>query len=89
MPSSQNSTQTDYSSEFGEALAALQDGKLVARKGWNAHHSLGLQMPDEHSANTLPYIYMIIGTNAADLQGKRVPWVASQTDLLATDWIVL
>jgi hypothetical protein len=79
----------DYASDFGGALAALKNGRKVARKGWNAHHSLGLQVPDDQSANTLPYIYMVVGTDAADLQGKRVPWVASQTDLLADDWQVL
>jgi hypothetical protein len=79
----------DYSSNFGGALAALKDGRKVARKGWNAHHALGLQVPDDQSANTLPYIYMVVGADAADLQGKRVPWIASQTDLLADDWQVL
>jgi hypothetical protein len=80
---------TIYSSNFGGALSALRDGKKVARKGWNAHHSLGLQTPDEQSANTLPYIYMVVGQDAGDLQGKRVPWVASQTDMLADDWSVI
>lgn len=75
--------------DFSAALAALKQGKTVARKNWNAHHVLGLQTPDEHSMNTLPYIYMVVGTDAADLQGKRVPWVASQTDLLAEDWHVI
>ena len=79
----------DYASDFGGALTALKNGRKVARKGWNAHHSLGLQVPDDQSANTLPYIYIVVGTDAADLQGKRVPWIASQTDLLADDWQVL
>jgi len=29
---------------------------------------------------------MVVGADAADMGGKRVPWVASQTDLLALDW---
>ena len=74
---------------FGGALYQLHAGQKVARKGWNAHHVLGLQEPDENSANTLPYIYMIVGQDASDMQGKRVPWTASQTDLLAEDWIVV
>ena len=79
----------NYASDFGGVLAALREGRKVARTGWNAHHSLGLQTPDEQSANTLPYIFMVVGSDAADLQGKRVPWIASQTDLLAEDWEVL
>jgi hypothetical protein len=73
---------------FGGALSALREGKQVARRGWNAHHVLGLQIPDSGSMNTLPYIYMVVGADAADMQGKRVPWIASQTDLLADDWFV-
>lgn len=42
-----------------------------------------LQEPDEHSKMTLPYIYM------RTAQGDLVPWLTSQTDILATDWEVL
>ena len=75
--------------DLGGALKDLREGRKVARMGWNAHHLLGLQVPDENSMNTLPYIYMIVGANAAELEGKRVPWVCSQTDMLAEDWIVV
>lgn len=73
---------------FGMALELLRQGKFVARMGWNANHYLGLQVPDAGSMNTLPYIYMIVGLNSKseDMQGNRIPWVASQTDLLARDW---
>jgi hypothetical protein len=71
---------------FGDALALLKQGKRVEREGWNANHTLGLQEVDEGSVNTLPYIYLVVGDDAKDLQGKRVPWVASQRDLLAEDW---
>lgn len=74
--------------DFGGALTALKEGKRVQRGGWNAHHVLGLQRPDKHSANSLPYIYMVVGDDAIDMSGARVPWVASQTDLLAEDWQV-
>jgi hypothetical protein len=81
--------ETIYGADFGGALAALRDGKRVARSGWNAHHNLGLQRPDDNSLNTRPYIFMVIGDDAADLPGARIPWVASQTDLLADDWNVV
>ena len=73
---------------LGEAIKLLKNGSTVARKGWNAHHTLGLQTPDENSANNLPYIFMVVGADAQDMQNKRLPWVASQTDLLAEDWFV-
>ena len=65
---------------FGEAISLLLSGKAVARSGWNEHNKLLLQVPDENSKMTQPYIYMVTA------QGAVVPWVASQTDLLATDW---
>lgn len=74
---------------FGQALEWLKEGKNLARINWNAHHYLGIQIPDAASANTLPYIYMVVGNDAHDLQGHRVPWVASQTDILASDWTIV
>jgi hypothetical protein len=69
-------------SDFGIALDALLGGRMVSRKGWNGKGMwLALQVPDEHSKMTLPYIYM--RTSHGDL----VPWVASQTDILARDWV--
>ena len=41
---------------------------------------LTLQIPDEHSKMKQPYIYI------TPVGGQLVPWVASQADLLATDW---
>lgn len=66
---------------FGHALEALKQGLPVNREGWNGKGMyLLLQVPDEHSKMTLPYIYM------KTAQGDLVPWLASQTDMLAEDW---
>jgi tripartite-type tricarboxylate transporter receptor subunit TctC len=74
---------------FGEALAALKDGKSVQRAGWNGKGLwLTLQKPDANSKMTLPYIYISYPTDAPNTPGARVPWLASQTDLLAEDWCV-
>lgn len=75
---------------FGEALAALKVGGKVARRGWNGKGLwLKLQVPDAHSKMTLPYIYINYPDDAKTTPGARVPWFASQTDLLAEDWVVL
>ena len=72
---------------FGEALAALKAGDKVAREGWNGKGLwLELQRPDVHSKMTLPYIFMSYPEDAINTPGARVPWLASQTDLLADDW---
>lgn len=71
--------------EFGEVLTALRAGNQAKRKGWNNKDQyLELQVPDENSKMTEPYIYLNIPTPGMDI--VRVPWVASQTDLLANDW---
>lgn len=67
--------------DFSQALVSVRLDHRIARTGWNgAGMWLELQMPDQHSKMTRPYIYM----KTADDQ--LVPWVASQTDLLASDW---
>ena len=66
---------------IGQAVKEMRDGKRVARAGWNGKNMwLALQVPDAHSKMSLPYVYM----KTAD--DKLVPWLCSQTDLLAIDW---
>ncbi len=69
---------------FGNALQVLKSGGKVQRDGWNGKGLwLELQTPDAHSKMTLPYIYMYTA------QGDLVPWLASQTDVLAEDWEIV
>ncbi|MGY2052385.1 DUF2829 domain-containing protein [Methylobacterium sp. JK268] len=69
---------------FGEALRSLKRGERVCRTGWNGKGMhLELQVPDAGSKMTLPYIFMFTVT------GDRVPWLASQTDMLADDWMLV
>ena len=73
---------------FGLALEALQQGKRVSRAGWNG---VGLWL-EYRPANgvDLAYIRMSYPVNSkAYPEGARVPWLASQTDMLATDWAVV
>ena len=75
---------------FGEAVAALKAGHRVSRSGWNGKGLwLELQVPDEHSKMTLPYIFLNYPDDAANTPGARVPWVPSMTDILAYDWQVV
>ncbi|HHX61745.1 MAG TPA: DUF2829 domain-containing protein [Epulopiscium sp.] len=78
---------------FGEAIQQLKRGKKVARAGWNGKGiSIVLQVPDEHSKMTQPYIYIDtlgLETNNPYAPKGRVPWLASQTDMLAEDWMII
>lgn len=84
---------------FGDALHMLKLGKRVARSGWNGKGMflflvqgstfqvnrpplLGIY-PEGTSVNYCPHIDM----KTAD--DKVVPWLASQTDVIAEDWVVL
>lgn len=75
--------------DFGEALSIIKLGNRVARAGWNAHHFLEIStavFSEPRRQNESPFIYMIVGEEDKLMPGALVPWVASQTDLLATDW---
>jgi hypothetical protein len=67
--------------DIGWAVKQLWNGGKVTRPGWNGKGQyLRLQVPDENSKMTLPYVFI------TTVDGKRVPWLASQADLLASDW---
>lgn len=77
--------------DIGEAVTALRAGKRVCRAGWNGRGMwLELVPADRWStsvgpssvanAHRLPWV----GMKTAD--GGFVPWLCSQTDLLANDW---
>ena len=51
-----------------------------------------LQTPDVNSKMTSPYIYIDttgLQTDNPMAPKSLVPWLASQTDMLAEDWMVL
>ena len=87
--------------DFSQALAQVKSGGRIARAGWNGKGMFVVLQPGypggvQANTNTAmafgvregsyvtvrPYLAMW----TADEQ--IVPWVASQTDLLADDWIV-
>lgn len=78
---------------FGLAIEAMKKGYRVARQGWNGKGIyLELQVPDEHSKMTLPYVYIVTDgliTDNPHAPKGRVPWLASQTDMLADDWYIV
>lgn len=69
---------------IGEAVDELKMGHKVARRGWNGKNMwLAIQNPDHNSKMSLPYVYM------STAEGYLVPWLCSQTDLLANDWEIV
>lgn len=78
---------------FGLAIEAMRKGLKVARKGWNGRGIfISLQVPDKNSKMTSPYIYIdTTGLYNANPHAPKglVPWLASQTDMLADDWVIV
>lgn len=78
---------------FGEALEHLKKGERVARQGWNGKgmwlnlinsNAYDVGSKSMHGAmKLLPFIAM------KTVGDELVPWLASQTDVLAEDWSVL
>lgn len=78
--------------DFGAAILALKDGQKVARGGWNGKgmwiglHKEGGEFVREACGTELTYRdYIVMKT----VDNQLVPWVASQTDMLAEDWFVV
>lgn len=73
---------------FGAALAYLKQGKRVARRGWNGKGMwLELVREWESQLHCGYELAPFIGMKTAD--DKFVPWLASQTDILAEDWEIV
>jgi hypothetical protein len=69
---------------FGLAVEAMKQGAKVSRSGWNGKNMhIQLVSMSTLPPGHLPYIEM------KTVDDKRVPWLASQTDLLAEDWSVV
>jgi hypothetical protein len=60
---------------FGDAIAALKEGKLVRRAGWNGK---GMHL---YLEGYQPVIVMYTATKE-----HQPGWLASQADMLADDW---
>lgn len=77
---------------FGKALELLKEGKKVCRKGWNGKGIwIEMQFPELYSRMTQAYICIVttdLQSDNPDAPRGIVPWVASQTDMLAEDWQV-
>lgn len=75
---------------FGHALELLKQGHKVAREGWNGKGMyLVLIKHDDYKLfyQTDFQRYDFIAMKTAD--NKMVPWLASQTDMLAEDWVLV
>lgn len=88
--------------DFSEALKMVKGGSRIARSGWNGKDMFvvfqkaypegiainkntaeATSMPEGTVCKFLPYLMIKTADNAF------VPWLASQSDILANDWNAL
>ena len=87
--------------DFGYAVKMMKNGKRVSRIGWNGKGMFLYYVPEnkypasrnEHGTmigvfenDMVPYGAYIAMKTA---QNNVVPWLASQTDVLAEDWVIV
>lgn len=69
---------------FSVALGLIKQGQKLSRTGWNGKGLwISMQTPDANSKMGLPYLYI------STVDGRLVPWIASQADVFAEDWSVV
>lgn len=84
---------------FSSALILLKEGFKMARQGWNGKDMFIFLVPgSEFEVNRPPLLGIYPeGTRITyhahidmkTAQGYVVPWLASQADLLAEDWVTV
>lgn len=85
--------------DFGVALFHIKSGYRVARTGWNGKGMFVFLVPGSRFTVNRPPLLGIYpeGTRIdyhahIDMRtatGEIVPWVASQSDMLAEDWVIV
>ena len=97
----ENAYQPTFALSFGHAVMAAKEGKRIARAGWNgkgmflyfvpanlypASRNTGGSMIGYYEDDMVPYReYLAMKTAQNDV----VPWMASITDYMADDWMIV
>lgn len=80
---------------FGHAIKLMKEGHKVARSGWNgkdmwvrniepySDRQFRIKEVEPCEGTWLPFLIM------KTVDNTLVPWLASQTDMLANDWLIV
>jgi hypothetical protein len=78
---------------FSKALKKVKRGTKIARDGWNGKDMwVRLYTPSTMVIEPLTHQFLVIEypqRHPAYPDGSCIPWLASQTDILAEDWRVV
>ena len=96
---SKNLNNSEITFSFGDAIKHLKAGKKVARIGWNGKGMFLFLVPGSKFKVSRPPLLGIYpeGTeinyqphiDMKTAQDTVVPWLASQSDVLAEDWVLV
>jgi len=78
---SQKATVGGKTCDFSHALEAVKGGGKIYRNGWNGK-GMYVILETPTKIGFIPYLLF------RTVIGDFVPFVASNTDLLATDWVI-
>lgn len=92
-------SEFDNGLSFGQAIDFIKGGERVCRAGWNGKGMfLFFIKGSTVSVNTPPLTHLypvghkikfLPSINMKTADGSIVPWLASQSDVLADDWMLL
>lgn len=84
---------------FGDAVESLKEGEKVARRGWNGKGMFLFLVPaSTFQVNRPPLMGIYPEGTTVNYQSHIdmktaddtvVPWLASQSDVLAEDWVIV
>ena len=84
--------------DFSQALVQIKAGERVARSGWNGKGMfIFLVRGSRFTVNREPLLSILGEGTEVDYHGhvdmrtangQIVPWLCSQTDMLADDWVI-
>lgn len=85
------------SADFGTVVRGLKEGRRYARLGWNGKDMFIFLVPASVFKVNREPLLSILGADATvsyhahvdmkTAQGYIVPWLCSQADMLANDWV--
>lgn len=86
-------TKTENMS-FGEAMEAVKNGKKIARRGWNGKGQYvflieGMELTEFIAKNKLGDFATGVLAIKTSNDVTQVGWLASQTDMLSSDWYIV
>jgi hypothetical protein len=97
---SQNASGNEIKMDFSETLMHLKAGGRAQRDGWNGKGMMIFLIPSSTfqvtkgrpMAAIFPvdtYVQYLPHIDMLTADGSVVPWLASQTDILANDWLIV